>query len=215
MPNTAQGTLTFLSHVIVTTMPMRQLCRIFSTTQMRKVAQNFFALCTTGTFLVVGMQLYPGVCKQNGGRGESGRTGSCLGSWDEQRQEGRKLGARQRGDRRSLSSTSLARGSSRWDDWARELSLPGVSTTLYQPSLPQKSLGRIPFLFSLTKKAVSITGRGKQSFHYNGHPSLNPPRTDETSALPKYLCFIRFPTKRPKQCFFSRRATHLRSSFSP
>lgn len=61
-----------------------------------------------------------------------------------------------------LSSTRLAEGPTREDDWAQAQSV-GALPPCIQPSLPAKSpTGWIQFLFSLTKGAVSITGRGKQ-----------------------------------------------------
>lgn len=151
----------FVSHVIVTKIPIRQLCHIFSITQRRKVVQRlFYPLNNISTLLVVGIQSYTGVCKQNGGI-ELGRAGHCLGSWDEQTRRQEPWGTAKGGTENPLSSIRLAQGSSKWDNWAQELSLAQVPNTFYQPSRPKKSLGWILFLLSLTKKAVSITGRGK------------------------------------------------------
>lgn len=54
---------------------------------------------------------------------------------------------------------SLVKVFSRWDDWH---SLPGVSVTFYLSLPPQKAPGQNLAFSSLTKRAVSVPGRGKQ-----------------------------------------------------
>lgn len=106
---TLSHALLFLSHVIIITIPVKQLCRIFSTTQMREVVQRFFTLCTTGIFSVVGMQLYTGMCTQNGMEEGAGKSWQLFEMKKTRRQEA--WGTAQLG-RKTLSSRSLAQGSS-------------------------------------------------------------------------------------------------------
>lgn len=79
MPNTAQGTLIFLSHVIVTTMPMRQLCHIFSTTQMRKVAQRFLCPLYNRHFLSSWNAVIPRGVQTKWGQGRVGKNWKLFG----------------------------------------------------------------------------------------------------------------------------------------
>lgn len=90
--------------------------------------------------------------------GESGRAGSSLGSWYEQRQEGGALGYLEAGIENRFPQIQLV-----WQkDPEGEMTRHRNSVCLrYLPPSPQKSLEWIPFLPSLTKGAVSITGRGK------------------------------------------------------
>lgn len=104
---------------------------------------------------------YPGMYKQNGGKGA--RESSA---WDPGRSKDKKMGLWDisKGEQKtsSPSSASLAKGSSRWDDWAQELNLPKYLLPSTQLSFPKKSLGwmdSIPFLPH--REVMSITGRGE------------------------------------------------------
>lgn len=155
------------------------------------------------------MQLYIGMCKQNGGMGvrESWRQLGILG-WAKTRRWG--LGISWRSKRKPVppSSIRLAKVSSRWDDGAQELGLPWVSATLY-PSLPYQKfpwVDSISFLLhkescvnNWQRKAEEKSGpTSPSSYHYNGQPSRKPSRINKTSAFPRYLYLMRFHTRIPK-----------------
>lgn len=118
---------------------------------MRKMVERFSPLCTTGIY----WQSYPGMYKQNGGRGAQ-LFGILAGA--KTRRWG--LGVSQRGNRKPVSQVQLV-----WQkDPQGEMTghRNSVSATLYpSPSFPKKSLGWILFLFSLTKRGMSIIGRGE------------------------------------------------------
>lgn len=122
---------------------------------MRKIVERFFSPLYHRHF--IGSHT-PG-CTNKMGVGEPGRAqlfGILAGA--KTRRWG--LGVSQRGNRKPVSQVQLV-----WQkDPQGEMTghRNSVSATLYpSPSFPKKSLGWILFLYSLTKRGMSIIGRGE------------------------------------------------------
>lgn len=174
----------------ITTIPT---CQFLHVTQMMKVAQRFFTLCTRSTFLVAGTQSYTGVCKQNGVRGVSGRAGSCLGSWDELTRRQEPSGTAKREQKNPCAQQvwhKVPQGEMTGHGNSVYLGYPPPSTL--SPSL-KTPLDRAHFFSPLQRKLCQYLAE-ESSFPYHRHPFVKPPKIQETSALPRYLYFFRFHT---------------------
>lgn len=183
-------------------------------TQMMKVVQRFFTLCTRSTFLVAGTQSYTGMCKQNGVRGVSGRAGSCLGSWDELTRRQEPSGTAKREQKNPCAQQvwhKVPQGEMTGHRNSVYLGYPSPSTLSSSLKSP---LDRAHFFSPLQRKLCQyLAEESRVSLIIGTHSSSHlkyrkPPRCPGI--------FISLDsTLIPKWCFFSQSATPLRSSFSP